>query len=82
MSNFRIDFWKDAEGNFTVPVLLAAVDLVYRLEMRGIALRTADDAADIIANPSALLTDDDRRAIKRLKPHVWHVVHYTPPEVM
>jgi hypothetical protein len=76
----EIDFWKDADGQLTVPVHSAAVRLLYDLEVRGITLTTDD--ADIVARPRCLLTDTDRTAIRRLKPHIWHVLTYTPPAVM
>lgn len=73
------DFWKDADGEYTVPILTEANKLVMRLEQRGIVLSL--DGPDIVATPGRLLTDDDREDIRRLKPYVWQAINYVPPQV-
>ena len=57
----------------------AAVMLAIDLEARGVYIR--GDGDDIIVGPRHLLTDDDRTAIRQLKPHLRTIAGYCPPEV-
>jgi hypothetical protein len=72
-------FLKDSNGCLTVSVSEAAVRLVLALEARGLALTL--DGQDIVIQPSRLLTDIDRAALRQLKPHVAKVLAYTPPAI-
>ncbi len=60
-------------GGLTVPV--AALQVLWSLEHRGVSLRL-DDEDVIIANPRAKLTDEDRVAIRRWKLHVVALLQY------
>jgi len=52
---------------------------VLHLEGRGLTL--ALDGNDIVIRPGHLLTDEDRANLRRLKPHVRHVLAYQAPGV-
>ena len=65
-------------GGVSVPV--AAYLLAIDLEARGVHL--CGDGDDILVGPRALLTDQDRTAIRELKPHLLDIVTYLAPEVM
>jgi hypothetical protein len=65
-----------------VSVPVSAYLLALALEARGV--RLAGDGDDILAGPRHLLTDEDRTAIRQLKPHLRQIVSYAAPakEVM
>jgi len=52
-----------------------ALDLAWGLEARGLDLRVADDGR-ILVGPDRLLDDEDRDAIRRLKPDLIALVRY------
>jgi hypothetical protein len=79
MNASSVHFLLDADGCLTLPVNTAAVYLVLRLNDRGITVTV--DGNDLVVTPRALLTDADRADLRRLKPHVRHVLAYTPPGV-
>ena len=78
--SFEWEWWKDRDGNLTVPILTAANLLVIDMERRGVVL-AADEHGNIIARPTALITDEDRHTIRALKPFVRQVLNYQPPTV-
>lgn len=71
---------KDAHGELTVPIHSEATFLILALESRGITL-SADSDGTIAARPRHLLTDADRAAIRRLRPHILHALAYQAPGV-
>lgn len=62
---------------YTVP--LAPWRLVLDLQERGLSFER--DGDDIVVRPKALLTDQDREALRRWKRHVLVLLDYEPPEV-
>jgi hypothetical protein len=62
-------------GGLVVPA--DAYRLLLHLEGRGIALEA--DRDDLLVGPSSRLTDTDRAAIRRWKPHLLLLVRYVPP---
>ena len=65
-------------GGVSVPA--AAYVLAISLEARGVHLATEGD--DLLVGPRDRLTDDDRSAIRQLKPYLRQILNYCPPEVM
>src|SRR4030095_1061608 len=59
-------------GGLTVP--LPAVRLALELEGRGLRLRV--DGDDLLIGPRELITDEDRAALRRGKPHVLALLTY------
>lgn len=64
-------------GGLMVP--LEPMLLLLDLEARG--FRIARDGSTIKVGPASQLTDDDRDALKRWKPHVLALVDYQPEVV-
>lgn len=65
-------------GGMAVPV--EPMLLLLGLEARGLQVSRA--GLDLLVRPPGQLTDGDRRALGRWKPHVLALVDYTPSEVM
>ena len=61
------------KGGLTLP--LPAVELALDLERRGIRLWT-EDGEVLFVGPPKQLTDDDRVALRRWKPHVLALLAY------
>lgn len=55
---------------------LAALQLAWALEERGLHLAVSADGAMLEIGPRALLTDDDRVAIRKWKPHLIAITSY------
>lgn len=61
-------------SGLTLP--LAAIQLAFDLENRGLRLRIDGDSLSV--GPGDRLTDADRALIRRWKPHLLAIVAYTP----
>ena len=55
---------------------LAPLRLLLDLEERG--LQVARDGDDIVIRPAGRLSDEDRTALRRWKPHVLALIDYRP----
>lgn len=75
-----VHFLRDSDGACTVPIHTEASYLILSLEARGIVL-AVDGAGTLVARPRHLLTEDDRHAIRRLRPHVLRALAYQAPGV-
>ncbi len=66
------------KGGLAVPV--APLRLLWDLEDRGFTVR--QDGADLLVMPSRTLTEADRAAIRRWKPHILALLAYEPRELV
>ncbi len=64
-------------GGLCVPV--TPIELLLDLESRGLTL--SRDGDDLLISPPGRLTDDDRTALRRWKPHLLALVDYEPEAV-
>jgi len=70
---------KPGRDGFTPTVPIAALRLLWRLEDAGFRLRA--DPPHIRVSPAGQLTDEDRAALVRWKPHVLCLLEYEPPPI-
>ena len=55
-----------------------AMALLVGLEMRGCAFRMKGER--LVINPASVVTDEERAAIERLRPHLLAILGYEVPE--
>jgi len=70
---------KPGRDGFTPTVPVAVLQLLWRLEDSG--FRVEANGPNVRVSPGAKLTDEDRAALVRWKPHVLCLLEYEPPPI-